>query len=134
MIAKRKKAVEKTTSKKAEKTAKIRQELRAINRKLTAIAREVSKSTESKVVDEDLRRIEDKVKIMRNGAEENDILFYRNFILRCMKCEKEFEHTAEVRASRGQVECPECLKRHEIFIKPVSKRYSVDAKHLEVVK
>ncbi len=131
-IKKAKKAkikVAKVPEDKKKRFKSIAERLKKVDKELYLIEKDLRESTDSKIVAEDLKDIERRLLLMHEDRKPKTTEiagFYKNFVLKCMECNKEFEHKAHVTPVKGNAVCLGCGKVHEIVITPSSKYYHID--------
>ncbi len=133
-----KKKVDTDKDAKKKKLKKIETRLKSVDKELVMLEKELRSDSDSVVVDEDLEDLERRVYgmktelIRRGGRDEKQ--FYRNFVLRCNSCKREFDHKADFEPIIRDLTCPGCEEDHIITITPTTKYFKIKfSKSIDVV-
>ncbi|MFH1403547.1 MAG: hypothetical protein ABIH11_04680 [Candidatus Altiarchaeota archaeon] len=112
-----------------ERLKKIESRLKKLDKDLVEVERELTEDVDSKVVDADIAEVEElwrmKTELVRRGARVEK-KFYKHFVLRCMKCMKEFKHRADIEPIIKGLTCPGCDHDHSFRVTPGSRYFHIE--------
>ncbi len=99
---------------------------------LSSMEKDLRKSSRSVMLEEEMKpQRSHLVEVKQHDKDLN--YFYRKMVLRCRKCERDFNHEAKLKPIEVELSCPSCNESHLLTFHPKSKFYIVRSKSLDVV-
>lgn len=124
--------------KRRKKLESLEKKLGKVDKDLAIIEEELSMGpSESVLVDQDIegRRETLALDVEEGEGRPGDRRFYRNFVLRCQECKRQFEREIQVKTVQKRLYCPACGKDHIVGIHPSTRIHNLTfPKSLKLVK
>jgi hypothetical protein len=72
------------------------------------------------------------VRLDEEASEDALMTYYKNMVLRCIKCDGKFDHKASLAPVEYELKCPHCNEVHMLRLTPASGLFTVQSKTVEV--
>jgi hypothetical protein len=101
---------------------------------LAAMGKELRVDTKASMFGGDMQRIKSRlVQLEEAGPGDTMRSYYKDMVLRCVKCDGSFNHKTDLPLMEYQIKCPHCNEAHVLKFKPASRLFTVQSNTVDVL-